>query len=445
GAIVGKAARAIEDARMEFAKSEANRIADLAQVEIQTTLLKNGQTLAAEREAAKARIDLEEKTQKALLDIELKYNQISQADYDKRLALINEKKIADNKALNDQIAEQDRANRVAMIDAELQLVRDGSKKELELTLSKLKEKRTAAIKAAKEDKAAIDAINRDFDAQEIAAVKKHYKAVQDQIIDIAHLTSDALGAIIDASTARQISALDQQYEAILSSAALTNEAREKYEREYDDKKKAIEHESGERRRKLATFENAINTATAVIRAFADLGPIGGAIASALIVAKSIATQVQIDNAKYEQGGIIDGPSHKQGGVKARVAGRRMIELEGGEAIINKRSTALFGQQLSQINAYRGFGKPFQSVRSPMPNISAAFGIGPINPAVFQNKMAYGGIIANTDTNAIAEAVIKGLQRTNISVAVTDIRRVDKDMRDAEAGGDTYGSWVNPRR
>ncbi|WP_461086757.1 coiled-coil domain-containing protein, partial [Spirosoma flavus] len=32
GAIVGKAARAIEDARMEFAKSEANRIADLAQV-----------------------------------------------------------------------------------------------------------------------------------------------------------------------------------------------------------------------------------------------------------------------------------------------------------------------------------------------------------------------------------------------------------------------------
>jgi len=56
--------------------------------------------------------------------------------------------------------------------------------------------------------------------------------------------------------------------------------------------------------------------------------------------------------KYANGGMVHGPSHAQGGVKFSVGGR-VNELEGGEAVINKRSTAMFRGQLSEMNAAGG--------------------------------------------------------------------------------------------
>jgi hypothetical protein len=49
-----------------------------------------------------------------------------------------------------------------------------------------------------------------------------------------------------------------------------------------------------------------------------------------------------------KGGITYGPSHAQGGIPTRYG-----ELEGGEAVINKRSTAMYGGLLSQINQAGG--------------------------------------------------------------------------------------------
>ena len=48
------------------------------------------------------------------------------------------------------------------------------------------------------------------------------------------------------------------------------------------------------------------------------------------------------------GGITYGPSHAEGGIPTRYG-----ELEGGEAVINKRSTAMFKDQLSQLNQAGG--------------------------------------------------------------------------------------------
>ncbi len=65
---------------------------------------------------------------------------------------------------------------------------------------------------------------------------------------------------------------------------------------------------------------------------------------------------------YEQGGLtkggmFQGASHANGGVKFRVGGR-IHEAEGGEAIINKRSTSMFRPMLSAINSYNGNGVKF---------------------------------------------------------------------------------------
>ena len=59
---------------------------------------------------------------------------------------------------------------------------------------------------------------------------------------------------------------------------------------------------------------------------------------------------------YADGGIVYGKSHGQGGEKFAVGGR-VVELEGGEAVINKRSTSMFRSQLSAIN-YAGGGVQF---------------------------------------------------------------------------------------
>ena len=56
---------------------------------------------------------------------------------------------------------------------------------------------------------------------------------------------------------------------------------------------------------------------------------------------------------YNNGGLLNGPSHANGGIPFSVGGRVGFEAEGGEAIINKRSTALFRPMLSAINRAGG--------------------------------------------------------------------------------------------
>jgi len=55
---------------------------------------------------------------------------------------------------------------------------------------------------------------------------------------------------------------------------------------------------------------------------------------------------------FADGGMVHGKSHAQGGEKFAVGGR-VVELEGGEAVINKRSTSMFRNQLSAMNAAGG--------------------------------------------------------------------------------------------
>tara|TARA_R110000751_G_scaffold291644_2_gene398627 strand:- start:168 stop:2810 length:2643 start_codon:yes stop_codon:yes gene_type:complete len=56
--------------------------------------------------------------------------------------------------------------------------------------------------------------------------------------------------------------------------------------------------------------------------------------------------------KFADGGMVNGKSHAQGGERFAVGGR-VAELEGGEAVINKRSTAMFKSQLSAMNSAGG--------------------------------------------------------------------------------------------
>jgi TP901 family phage tail tape measure protein len=56
--------------------------------------------------------------------------------------------------------------------------------------------------------------------------------------------------------------------------------------------------------------------------------------------------------EFGNGGMVHGKAHAFGGEKFAVGGR-VVELEGGEAVINKRSTAMFKDQLSAMNSAGG--------------------------------------------------------------------------------------------
>lgn len=77
---------------------------------------------------------------------------------------------------------------------------------------------------------------------------------------------------------------------------------------------------------------------------------GGGMMSLMTFGGRHQTVGEVDS--YADGGMVHGKSHAQGGEKFAVGGR-VVELEGGEAVINKRSTAMFRSQLSAMNTAGG--------------------------------------------------------------------------------------------
>lgn len=91
------------------------------------------------------------------------------------------------------------------------------------------------------------------------------------------------------------------------------------------------------------------------------GPVFAGLQTGFAVARAGIQTARVNAQKFEFGGqlkdgaVFDGPSHSFGGVKFRVGGE-INEAEGGEIIINKRSSKVFAKELDYINSYKGYGR-----------------------------------------------------------------------------------------
>lgn len=147
------------------------------------------------------------------------------------------------------------------------------------------------------------------------------------------------------------------------------------QRELRTKERAIEEEQfnlrKEHEKKMLRISLAQELANHAIGA--ALNPLAGitfgtasinqyAIMSGLAMARYASNLAAIEKQEFAKGGLVYGKSHAQGGEMFAVGGR-VAELEGGEAVINKRSTAMFGGALSAMNQAGG-GVSFSS-----PNIN----------------------------------------------------------------------------
>ena len=101
----------------------------------------------------------------------------------------------------------------------------------------------------------------------------------------------------------------------------------------------------------------INIKGAITKAL-EQGGVFGLIQVPIILAAGIAQITSMARAfiqppiKFSRGGMVHGALHGKGGVQYSTGGR-IIELEGGEAVINKHSTSMYRDQLSAINQAGG--------------------------------------------------------------------------------------------
>jgi hypothetical protein len=124
--------------------------------------------------------------------------------------------------------------------------------------------------------------------------------------------------------------------------------------------------------------------------------------------------------KFAEGGMVEGPSHSQGGVPFSVQGQGGFEMEGGEFIINKRAASIHRDLLEKING------------SIKPNL-------PTQPM----KFAQGGLVSTSQTRIVqsdsTESVnyLKAIAEATTTNAINSSRPVrafvsSKDLRQDES-------------
>lgn len=114
-------------------------------------------------------------------------------------------------------------------------------------------------------------------------------------------------------------------------------------------KDAIEKKRREQEKKAAIVQATINAFSAYANALAVQPWFVGVALGAVALGLGMANVAQIASQKYADGGLLNGRSHSQGGMKIQGTN---IEVEGNEYVVNKRSTVANLPLLDYINSNR---------------------------------------------------------------------------------------------
>ena len=188
------------------------------------------------------------------------------------------------------------------------------------------------------------------------------------------------------------------------------------------KKDKIDQDFRKREQKRAIATALINGALAIVKIIAEVpkGDYGVAtvILVALAAAQTVAEIAVISSQKFARGGILNGASHESGGIPVRVGGSRIVEAEGGEAIINRRSTSRFLPLLSSINEAGG-GAPLFQHGGLLGNISSPI-LGNVNSSAESNLL---GLISEV-RNEVKAA-------NNLALAIRDTQLTQRVILDTQ--------------
>ena len=211
-----------------------------------------------------------------------------------------------------------------------------------------------------------------LDAEQTEAIQASYSAAIGGINAILSAASQNL----QTNTDLRIAAVDKQVE----SGVLSEEEAEK-------RKVKIRKDAFEKKKKLDLANASISYFTGLIQAVTSAmglpfpgNIIAGVSTAAGLTATYAANVKQIKAQKFEQGGLIQGASHAQGGVPFSVAGRGGFEAEGGEFI-------------HKTKAVEHYGLPFMNA---------------LNNLQLPKMFAEGGYVAPVTASSISQQVSDGV-------------------------------------
>lgn len=191
-----------------------------------------------------------------------------------------------------------------------------------------------------------DAISRNIEQidKEIDRSERQIQRHQNNITNYMQLAEMERGAERDAL----IQAAKDEQEVMKQKEIAEDEARKKKEK-LEKEQKVAEFKAKKTNLANQLLQGLANTALGVTQALAQTPPASYVMAALTGAMGAIQTGIistQMGKLKMANGGLLDGPLHSQGGIPV---GNTGVEVEGGEYVVNRRSTAEYLPLLEAIN------------------------------------------------------------------------------------------------
>lgn len=235
----------------------------------------------------------------------------------------------------------------------------------EIALRKqLEEQKRAALNEQKlvwasEDIEAQAKIDEENLAADIKAEQEELERKRNHELLKQKIASDSVGilqSLQTVATNNELNRFDEKARRELEMFNGSEEEKKKLEEKLSKERYEIEKKAFEQRKRLQLAEIGVNLIKelSAIRANAAGNPanaftFGGAgisqaaVLSTLAIASALANSAAVLSQKYEDGGLVTGASHKQGGVQMfHKSGQHLGEMEGNEYIISAKRTKEIG-------------------------------------------------------------------------------------------------------
>lgn len=290
-------------------------------------------------------------------------------------------------------------------------------------LSTVWDAQSAALDAQQE---ALEKANEELDKQlqkQEDITRKHADKINEIEDELSTARGDRRQHLIDALSA-QISA---------QRASLAAEQRIQKQKEANEKKQdALDKKRKEAQRKQDIISATISAALATANGLATQPFVPTGIAMGALAAALGAAQVSIIASKhYASGGLLEGPSHSQGGIPV---GNTGIEVEGKEYIVNRKTTQKNLEVLQFINSK----KKKLNLGDFIEYYSTT---GRKSVTGVRTKFAEGGTLPdlNTDTDwgSLINNIIVERDDRPVIVTVRDINDAQENVRRVQVAAGMY--------
>ena len=231
---------------------------------------------------------------------------------------------------------------------------------------------------------------------------------QDKISDLNQKMKDSSGA--------QLEAYKQQMADEMLLLQQRQQEEKRVQKEKEKQEEAIKKKQKQARKdemKVQLIESIVNTALAVTKTFSAYPMPFAAILGGIVSTLGAIQQAIIikQMSKLADGGLLSGPSHANGGIPV---GNTGVEVEGGEYVVNKRSTAKYLPLLQSINEE---GARHKTVANQIGKMADG------------GQLNYERINSNLDSLSTASIVASAISGIDLHpvVSVQEISRVQRNI------------------